>query len=61
MLGESKRVAKLKIDMFKTHDIKSLRASKQTWIKNGKDKDYINQAIINRNVLSELMKLESKS
>ncbi|WP_150466815.1 monovalent cation:proton antiporter-2 (CPA2) family protein [Francisella sp. SYW-9] len=60
-LGEDKRIAKLKVDKFKAYDNESLEAAEEMWLKNGEDKDYINQATINRNVLSELMKLESKS
>ncbi|AJI72577.1 predicted protein [Francisella tularensis subsp. novicida GA99-3548] len=58
-LGESKEIAKLKIDTFKKHDHKTLNAMKDKWIKNGEDKNYISQAAASIDELAKLMKNES--
>ncbi|MGQ4003002.1 monovalent cation:proton antiporter-2 (CPA2) family protein [Francisellaceae bacterium CB299] len=58
-LGEDRKIAESKINTFKKHDENSLKAMKEIWLKNGEDKNYINEANINRDFLTKLMQRES--
>ena len=58
MLGDSKKQAQKKVDLFKSHDQASLKKLKALWLKSGEDKHYVSQATADKDALSELMSQE---
>ncbi len=60
MLGDDKDIATQKVNIFKAHDIESMKKLKQEWLENGTNKDYIDHANTNKQMLAALMAKSAK-